>query len=569
MKRTIPIILALCVMFTICFTGCGSSSSSGQGTGTSDASASTAQVQASSAEPSTVDNASANVTVSAFIEGDPSLDYTKNYAANYFTEKTGVHFDFKVVSSADANTKKNLMLSSGDYPDIFLTGWQSIFTRNDIMQYGVKDKILIPLNKYIDKDGMELKRIWGLRPGDKAAMTAPDGNIYGIPRFSECYHCTAYPKLWFNYDWLKKLNLSEPQTTDDLEKVLLAFKNNDPNSNGKKDEIPLTGAITWSCPLEYFMMNSFIPTDFTSFLYSKSGKVTFSADKPEWKTGLQYLHKLYKEGLIDPAAFTQKDDQMAQVVRKDPFTVGGYTSDHEAMGIDINNRAAMEAYHALPPVQGPTGARWQSSQSFESQLSGFMGVITDKCKNPEAVYKLFDFMLSEQSTMIDQWGKEGLNWNRAPDGTKSVSGGAAKYVLVQPKNDAEKKTMANMALGAGPSADLKEVRDAWMPAVQDLNDSNNYEARLNAETDKVVKYLYPETLPREMFMEQATQDEFTEIKTNLVDFVKKSTVQFITGDKNIDTEWDKYISDLQKYKLDRYLKIYQDTFDKFNAAKNK
>ena len=66
----------------------------------------------------------------------------------------------------------------------------------------------------------------------------------------------SYPKLWFNYDWLEKLGLEEPQTTEELYEVLKAFKTQDPNGNGKANEIPLTGSIEWSCALEYYLMNS-------------------------------------------------------------------------------------------------------------------------------------------------------------------------------------------------------------------------------------------------------------------------------------------------------------------------
>ena len=33
--------------------------------------------------------------------------------------------------------KRNLMLASGDYPDLILTDWPTVFTNSDIMQYGV------------------------------------------------------------------------------------------------------------------------------------------------------------------------------------------------------------------------------------------------------------------------------------------------------------------------------------------------------------------------------------------------------------------------------------------------
>ena len=61
----------------------------------------------------------------------------------------------------------------------------------------------------------------------------------------------------------------------------------------------------WAGNVSAFLMNSFILDDYTeknagTFLRVIDGKVDFTANKDEWKQGLIYLNKLYKEGLIDP-----------------------------------------------------------------------------------------------------------------------------------------------------------------------------------------------------------------------------------------------------------------------------
>lgn len=74
------------------------------------------------------------------------------------------------------------------------------------------------------------------------AITAPDGNIYALPSINDCYHCSMAQKMWIYKPWLDKLGLDVPTTTDELYTVLKAFKDKDPNGNGKADEVPLTGA---------------------------------------------------------------------------------------------------------------------------------------------------------------------------------------------------------------------------------------------------------------------------------------------------------------------------------------
>ena len=74
--------------------------------------------------------------------------------------------------------------------------------KNDVMNYGVKEGILLPINDYVDKYGVRLKEIFEEYPKYKEMCTAPDGEIYGFARFQECYHCQAYPKIYLRQDWL-------------------------------------------------------------------------------------------------------------------------------------------------------------------------------------------------------------------------------------------------------------------------------------------------------------------------------------------------------------------------------
>src|SRR5690625_7653802 len=46
--------------------------------------------------------------------------------------------------------------------------------------------------------------------------------------------------MWYNGQWLDALDGEEvPKTTDELYDLLIRFRDEDPNGNGKSDEIPL------------------------------------------------------------------------------------------------------------------------------------------------------------------------------------------------------------------------------------------------------------------------------------------------------------------------------------------
>ena len=80
------------------------------------------------------------------------------------------------------------------------------------------------------------------------------------------------------------------------------------------------------------------------------------------------------------------------------------------------------------------------------------------------------------------------------------------------------------------------------------------------DTVPLTEYINPVRLPSTLFVDEASSDEFNEIKTNLKDFVRKTCVQFIIGERDIETGWDAYLTELANFKVDRYVEIYSNAY---------
>ena len=494
---------------------------------------------------------------------------TNEYLRVEVEERTNVKLNIiEAAGSADALDRRNILLASGDYPDMFLADWNSMFTQADVLQFGVKEGILVPINDYIEPYSVELKRLYDYNSMWQPTTTAPDGNIYGVARFSECFHCTAYPKMFFNTEWLEALGLDYPSDTDELYETLKAFKEQDPNGNGEADEVPLTGAISWNCPVEYAIIGySFLPLRPNFWLYLEDGEMKFAPVQEAYRDGLEYMNMLYSEGLIDPGAFTQRDDVMKQLILSEPTKVGAYVADHMGMGADANYPELYRAYESIPaPFKGPNGVQIQPSNSGESEISGFHGVITDKCEYPEAAFRLLDMFLEEEQTVKKAWGKEGLGWEYAPAGTENVFGGEAKWIqkFIPEENFDDVEENDRWIFFAGPQADITETRSAQMPMPEDIYDGSAYEARITMQTIPLVDYHYPETLPSTYYVDMDVADEYIEIQTNLNEFIKKSLVEFVIGERDIENDWATYISELESFGWERYLEIYNQAYQNAN-----
>ena len=240
-------------------------------------------------------------------------DLTTNYATEWLEQQTGVHVEWNVLPRKDARQKINLMLTSAtDLPDVFLGS--GAITPEQATLYGGQG-LFLPLNDFIDQYSTEVKRFFEENPLIEKIGTSPDGNIYSLGNYDLCYHCYYSQRVWYNKTWLDTLGLAVPQTTEELYAVLTAFKTQDPNGNGRADEVPFTGATTgWRTTLDGYLMNPFEYNDGVDRLYLDGDNVVAAFMSNGWRDGLRYMNRLYGEGLIDQEGFTQDQNQLKQGV---------------------------------------------------------------------------------------------------------------------------------------------------------------------------------------------------------------------------------------------------------------
>ena len=195
--------------------------------------------------------------------------------------------------SQERKQKQNLLLASGDYPEIF---WAGDFGNAEQMRYGGQG-ILQPLNDLIDH-APDILAAFEFKPYFRPEITTPDGNIYTLPHFEECYHCSVRQKLWMNTTWLDTLGLQMPDTTDDLEAVPAGIQGagSERQRRGGRDPLDrrhrhlVRGRLR--LPDEPFIYN-----DGASYLYMNRNKeVDFNANKPEWREGLRYMRACTRRG---------------------------------------------------------------------------------------------------------------------------------------------------------------------------------------------------------------------------------------------------------------------------------
>lgn len=208
-------------------------------------------------------------------------------------EMTGTKVQFQHPPAGSEQDSFNIMVSSGDLPDVIEHNWSAVSGGPDKL---IGDGTLIRLNELIDQHAPNLKKVLDENPEYRKMITSDDGNIYVFPFLRGDDYLLTYNGLIIRQDWLDKLGLGMPETIEEWHTVLTAFKNDDPNGNGQADEIPLR-----LDPGQLSMNKAFLGAwGITDSFYQVDGVVKYGPIQPEFKEFLQTMSRWYAEGLIDP-----------------------------------------------------------------------------------------------------------------------------------------------------------------------------------------------------------------------------------------------------------------------------
>ncbi len=558
-KRRLVMLCTLLAVLSMVIAACAPSGSPGASEAEAEAVAPAAGVAVAPAGEFPI--VSEPLTIKAFICPNTSVkDYNDNEYTRWLTELTNITLELDIPPVADAQQKLNLMLASGDLPEVII----GCNIRLDQVQILANQGLLLPLNDYIDQYGVEFKKVYEAYPQIEDLITMLDGKIYGLPHVNDCYHCSMSQKMWVYQPWLDKLGLEVPTTTEEFYQMLKAFKEQDPNGNGEADEIPLSGTVFtnggWHSPIDQFLMNSFVYNDLVTpnggrSLILEDGTVKAAFTEPGCQEGLKYLNKLYSEGLIDPQAFTNDSSLIQQLGENADVPILGAVGAGW-YGVFTQNggpSGRWKEYTPIAPLEGPSGMRQTPRTPFQPTGGQAAFVITNQAQNPEAAFRLADVFFGFDSTTNSVFGVEGEDWVRASDTDVSIAGGKALYTVLkvwggEPQNRHWSQTV--------PTFRTNEYRMA-----QTYNEEDPLERWLFEWTrDLMEPYgTADKAVPPLVFTEDQSK-LFGELKTSIDTTMDEWFANFVIGNADVDADWETYLATLESTGLSQYLEIYQTAY---------
>ena len=332
-----------------------------------------------------------------------AFDPNEDIGGKVIEQATGYHAEYSMLPAENADEKLLVEAGSGNYDvlNVNVNQWRTLVSQGALM----------PLNDLLETYGQDILKgntetVW-------SALTADDGNIYGVPyMYPHSQEIAMF--MIARLDLMKAAGIEEiPTTIDEFYNCLVTLKEyyGDeyiilagpflPSSEGNENwVIPKTIACAFGIYNDW-MVNE------------ETGEVYYMTEAEGFPAMVEFLTKLYNEGLIDPDWANNTESAL-----KEKFTSGKaiITCGNRALS-DFCSAALIESTDVewddlgyISALKGEDGlCKYQSTEAFN-----FISCIPRKCEIAPDVMNWFN--LRVQNQLFIAIGEEGVHFTYDDEG---------------------------------------------------------------------------------------------------------------------------------------------------------
>ena len=469
----------------------------------------------------------ANVSATASNFGE--TEFAKELA-----KRTGVKVTYLHPAIGKATEAFNLLVASGDLPDIIEHFWKTAMPGG--VNAAFQNEVIVPLNDLIENYSPNLAKYLSENPDVDRMVKTDDGQYYAYPNFRSDPRLSVTRGPVIRKDWLDELGVRVPETLEEWEEMLIAFRDK------KGASSPLTlqkGDVAHLYRL----------LGFTNAMYLENGKVSYAIYDENFKRGLETLNRWYKEGLLDKNYVLNDvaalDSNMLNNHAGATFASGG-----SGMGkwLAAKKGTSFDLVGAeLPKIDGKAN----EYGALDTQYHPYnCAAISTKCETPELAAKYLDYLYSEEGHMFANFGIEGVSYNMI-DGYPTYS----DIIMKNPDGLSVSQAMSKYIRGNGGGPFVQDVR-----YIEQYYEFDSQKEALDAWM-KQTEYSKEKTLPPvEFTMEES--NEIASFYSDITKYCSEEIVSFIMGEKSF-SEYDSFVKTVEKMGIKRAIEIYQDAYERY------
>ncbi|TMV47888.1 extracellular solute-binding protein [Paenibacillus mesophilus] len=411
-KKAVSVLMASVLLSTVLAAGCSSKS----------------EPPASKGSRTSTNAEEKRIKMSMFMNNSgiahpEGVDPSNNPYINIVEDYANVDLEVEVPNYTDFKTKFNLMLSSGNLPDILHTVYA------DETNQRADEGAFLDLKAFYDKSPIIQKYI---TPGMMEMAKSSSGHFYRIPM-----SWTSVPQgegVMARYDLVVKYNEGKwPETVEEWIDLLRKIKKAEPNSLPMSNRVVNEYGIAYG-GLPIFYWHGARPNSYRI----EGGKVVSTFTLPEYKAAVVVMKQLYDEGLLDKEFATTDGAKWTEKRKNRNVLFEVNTADQmiPTGAVKLPEDAHKETQIAPPLKKYPSVLKdtkyVQPKRSYPINAHGLY--ISSKTKDKDRAWKVIEGFASDKLHEAIFWGKEGEdfkieNGKKLPIDGQGLANANKRYAL--------------------------------------------------------------------------------------------------------------------------------------------
>lgn len=476
-----------------------------------------------------------------------SPTYTNMGETPFYQElqkRTGVELEFIHPTVGQENEQFNLMVASGDLTDLVEHG---MLDYKGGPEKAIQDNVILDITEQVQTNAPNLMKVLQDNPDWDKQVKTDSGKYYCFPAIRGSESLCYWNGLQIRQDYLDAVGMEKPETLDEWETVLTAFKEQ------LGVEYPLTllnnnsSVLSFLAPQYPFIGAYGITSDF----YLVDGTVHFGAMEDEYLEFLTLFNRWYQNGLLDPDYATQDSKtydakiasgQSAAYVNSAGGGMGKYIAATKTNDPNAEIRAVK-----FPVLEKGTEPKigYKENQYVQHQSVS----ITPKCENVEAAVKLLDYGYSEEGHMLYNFGIEGTSYEMVDDNPTYT-----ENITNSPEGLAMEKEMSKYCRAAilGPMIQDPRYYDQYMPLPEQKESPEIWKLE---DTSWVMP---PVTFTTE------ESSRITSKLNEINNYRREMELKFVMGVEPL-SNFESYVQHLKDMGIEEVISVYQAAADRYNA----
>lgn len=456
---------------------------------------------------------------------------------------TGVHVETTEVNFFTASEQYNVIIASGDFPDMFKNLGSYYATG---LSGALADDIIIDLTEDLSESAPNYDYL--IHSNDtQTPYFLTDGMVL---QFMGTYDSFINNQgLVVRKDWLEEVGMEVPETYDELHDVLTAFK----DKFGCATAMYMTNNCNITTLTEGYNVAAFAASGNAGGAggasaglpyYVEDGVVKCSLIEDGYRDYLKMLNQWYDEGLMDSDFIS---------VEYDPFSSylsGQITSDQ--MGVWPTSGEGIDNYTVpVTCMASPVQNKGDKQHITEMTLAPADDItcvsISSGCAEPELAMAWLDYWFSEDGILLYNFGLEGQDFELDGEGTPKFTDAILNNEFGL---NASNYMRCRCAYGTMPSLMLRYrtgylnsdlVNEAWDVWTSNLDGTMAISSNVTMTTEQ--------------------KEEEGRKASDILTYANQMVAQFAIGDADLETQWDSFVEDLKSMGIEDCIALEQEAYD--------